>query len=111
MLNYSDIEKKALTVIKDFFLMNEKADGDVLKICLQNLGLEGSSNAYDPQARARGLCQELKTAFLKAGNNLPPLHLDLEPSTILNNGTWTIDNLIDLISDSFHGLTEKEDVQ
>ena len=109
MLNYDDIEQKCLKVIKRFFLMEDKTDEEVLKLKLSQLGLIGSNNTYDPDARIRALCQELKTAFLKPGNNLPSLHLDLEPSIIKNNMKWTIDKLIDKISKSLHSLT-KEDV-
>jgi hypothetical protein len=110
MLQYADIEKKSLRVIKNFFNMNHKSKNDVLALTLNSLGLTGSSNMYDPLARIRGLCQELKTAFLQASDKLPPLHLDIEPSTFTDHLNWTIDQLIDQhISDALHSLT-KEDV-
>jgi hypothetical protein len=111
MINYKDVEQKALGVIKEFLTMQDKSDADTLLLRLDQLGLAGSVNMYDPQARARGLCQELKTAFLKEGNNLPPLHIDLETSTITDNGDWTVKDLIDQISTSLHRLTKEDDIQ
>jgi hypothetical protein len=110
MLNYDDIETKSLRVIKDFFNMNDKSNEDVAALKISSLGLTGSSNMYDPLARTRALCQELKTAFLQASDNLPVLHLDLEPSTITDHADWSIDQLISRISHSLHSLN-KEDVQ
>ncbi|HVN49699.1 MAG TPA: hypothetical protein VMU30_12870 [Bacteroidota bacterium] len=88
--------------------MNDKSDDDVLAMKLHDLELNGSGNMQDPFAHARALCQELKTVFLQASDNLPALHLDLEMLTLTDHGTWSIDQFISRISHSLYSLKKEE---
>jgi hypothetical protein len=110
MISYKDVEQKALGVIKGFFTMGDKPDDEALKLTIGELGLSGSVNMYDPLARHRALCQELKTAFLTEDKKLPALHLDLDPELLVEKTAWTIKQLIKRISRSLHSLT-KENVR
>lgn len=105
MLDYDDVEAKALLVIKNFSHMNDKSNEDLLAVKIHELGLSGG---IDPSARPNSLCMELKTVFFQASGNLPILHLDLKPSTLTDHSNWTIDQLISRIAHSLYSLNKEE---
>lgn len=106
-LDYSLIKQKTYRVVGSF-TNTSIDDNNASGLTIGELGLSGNQNAYDPIARYRALCQELKTAFHRASSGLPALHLNLEPETIRDNPTWTIDKLAKRVSRSLYSLVKEE---
>lgn len=105
-LDYSLIKQKTYQVVGGF--TNTKIDdSNAGSLTIGGLGLSGNQNAYDPIARYRALCQELKTSFHKASGGLPALHLNLEPETIRDNPEWTIEKLAKRVSRSLYSLVKE----